>query len=212
MEREGLLPAAVKMGGAALAVHDHVCLAYDSGQERDRMIVELLVEGLRAGHRCLCLAAASDQLAISARVAEQGEVAVEFDEGQREGRLEFVDPAHSYLRGGRFSSGQMGQFWADWAVAISDRRRGNTRIVADMSWAQAFLAPDFVDDLVRYEAQFDLWNQAHTQETVCLYDTGRFPDDLILRLSKVHSQLLIDGEATPNPFHVDPARILAYER
>jgi hypothetical protein len=120
MERDALVPAALTIG-VPLAVQ-HLCLAYDSGQARDRMVVEFLVEGLWAGQRCLCLAAASDQLAISARVAEHSEMAAEFDEGQRDGRLEFLDPAHSYLRGGGFSSGQMRQFWADWAVTISDRR------------------------------------------------------------------------------------------
>jgi hypothetical protein len=34
-----------------------------------------------------------------------------------------------------------------------------------------------------------------------MYDARAFPADVLLRLSRVHSQLRIDGQATPNPFH-----------
>ncbi|MCU1664493.1 MAG: hypothetical protein JWR58_4558 [Pseudonocardia sp.] len=40
-----------------------------------------------------------------------------------------------------------------------------------------------------------------------MYDARGFPADVLLRLSRVHSHLRIDGQATPNPFHVDLARL-----
>jgi hypothetical protein len=206
-------PAVATIGGAALEAHDHLCLVYDSDSRRDRVIVEFLAEGLRAGHKCFCLAAATDQFRIAAKVAAQPEVAWPNGDESADGILEFGTPNHSYLHGGGFSSHRMLQYRVDWAVTAYDRqRRTFARIVTDMTWAYPFLTPDFADDLVRYEARFALWAQTHPQVTACMYDTRKFPDDLLLRISKVHSKLWIDGEVMENPFHVDLAHILGREQ
>jgi hypothetical protein len=42
-----------------------------------------------------------------------------------------------------------------------------------------------------------------------MYDIRALPDDVLRRLSRVHPQLWINGQATPNPFHADLARLFA---
>jgi hypothetical protein len=104
------------------------------------------------------------------------------------------------------------RFWVDWAAATQQQRHSFARIAVEMGWARGLLAPGLVDELVRCEAQFTLWGQAHPQVSVCTYDTRALPDDVLLRLSRVHSQLWINGHAAPNPFHVDLACLFAEHR
>ncbi|NMI00478.1 MEDS domain-containing protein [Pseudonocardia acidicola] len=206
--------AVCTIGGVALAARDHVCLVYESDSQRDRTIIEFLAEGLRAGHRCLCLIGAAAQLGMAGRMAREHEKARLDENGLADDMPEFALPSRSYLQGGGFSSRRMLRFWADWAATTyTPHRHGATRIAADMTWAHPFLrTPGFADDVVRYEAGFTLWSRAYPQVTACMYDTRTFPDDLLLRVSKVHSTLWIDGEATANPFHLDLARILVAEQ
>lgn len=200
-------PTASTSGGVALAAPDHLCLEYDSDRQRDRAQVELLADGLRAGHQCFCLAPAGGQPTIAARVAERCGLVGQVGDEPAGDWLTFVSPDQSYLQGGRFSSRRMHQLWPDWAARTYERCTF-ARIVADMSWAVPFLTRCFEDDRVRYEARFTVWSQAYPLATVCMYDTRAFPEDLLVRISAVHSQLWIDGRVVPNPSHFDLALIM----
>lgn len=48
-------------------------------------------------------------------------------------------------------------------------------------------SPGGVDVFLRREAQFTLGGQAHPLVGVCTYDTWVLPDEVLLKLSRVHS-------------------------
>jgi hypothetical protein len=152
--------------------------------------------------------AAAPRAPVVGGVAQRRERAGPHAGPPHHGRLEFARPGPVYLRGGGFCPRRARRFWLDWAATTyHHRRRAFARITVEMRWARRLLAPGFVDELVRWEAQFTQWGQAHSQVSVCTYDTRTFPDDVLRRLSRVHSRLWVDGRATPNPFPVDLARL-----
>jgi hypothetical protein len=108
------------------------------------------------------VASAREQLAIVAGVAQRCEPAGPDAGPPHHGRLEFAHPGPIYLRGGGFCPRRARRFWLDWAATTyQHQRHAFAGITVEMCWARRLLTPGFVDELVRWEAQFTLWGQAH---------------------------------------------------
>ncbi|HXR67285.1 MAG TPA: MEDS domain-containing protein, partial [Dermatophilaceae bacterium] len=123
------------IGGLPVRTHDHLCVLYRSEDQRDELMADFLADGVRAGHRCYCMIAPDHQQRIAAAVSGSNERVAAGAASEDPGRLDFVDPGGSHMRGGEFVSDRMMQFWDDWGTATYERDGvAYARIAADMSW------------------------------------------------------------------------------
>jgi hypothetical protein len=70
-----------------------------------------------------------------------------------------------------------------------------------MEWALE--GHDGVNDLIEYEARFNLMHDAK-DPVICAYDPGRFGTDVIMDVLRTHPMIIIGGILQENPFHFPP--------
>jgi hypothetical protein len=186
-------------GGAAVAVHDHLCAFYRGHQERDRLVGEHMREGLRAGDTCLYVAAEGEQ-GRSRRHVGFGHPEIDL------GRLDVVVPSSTYLKDGRFVQGEMLELLDDWSQATFDTGEcAFARVAADMSWALPYLDRGFVGALFDFESRVMTWTNSYPQIGVCMYDLDEFGGDMIVAMIQSHPKIWISGLIVENPYFARPS-------
>ena len=193
----GVGPVAA-LGGAPLAVHDHLCAFYRGRAERDRLVLDYLQEGLRAGNTCLYVAAEGDRDAVRTALASD-------DPDVGRGVLEVREPSSTYLRSGTFSPDGMLELIDDWSREVFDRDDCSfARVAGDMGWAAPLVGERFVRSLAHYEARVTRWTRAYPQVAVCLYDLDLFGGDVIIAMIHSHPQVWLHGVVVDNPYFWGP--------
>jgi len=201
------------IGGLPVRTHDHVCVLYRGDDQRDELMADFLADGIRAGHRCYCMITPENHERIAAAVSGRDDRVAAGAASEDPGRLDFVDPEGSHMRGGEFVSDRMMQFWDDWGTATYERDGvAYARIAADMSWAKPLVdAPGFVMDLARYETRFTIWARRYPQVTACLYDLDRFDGDVIVPIVRAHPKVWMNGVVLTNPYYLQSEHFSAAE-
>jgi hypothetical protein len=188
----------ITINGLQAQPGDHICAFYRGRDERDRVVVPYLQQGLRSGDVCICITGGTDH-----RRLERSLLAGSTD-GDRD-RLRMFDAEDTYLAGGSFSADRMLTFWGDMGRTTFDEE-GHTfaRAASDMSWAEKVLIGPLIDDFMGYEVQATRYARAYPQVALCLYDLDKFRGDVIIPVLKVHPKVLFGGMLLENPYYVDP--------
>jgi hypothetical protein len=188
----------VTINGLRAATGDHICAFYRGREERDRLLVPFLREGVRAGDVCLCITGARDHRHLERSILDG------CDDGGAD-LLEMRDSEETYLAGGTFSSERMLANWRDWGEEIFGRRgKAFARAITDLSWVQTALTGPAIDDFMSYEVQATRYARAYPQVALCLYDLDKFRGDVIIPALKVHPKVFFGGMLLENPYFVDP--------
>src|SRR5438552_12334231 len=135
----------VTINGLRAATGDHICAFYRGREERDRLLVPFLREGVRAGDVCLCITGARDHRQLERSILDG------CDDGGAD-LLELRDSEETYLAGGTFSAERMLANWRDWGEDIFGRR-GKTfaRAITDLSRVKPDLTGPAIAVLLRYQ-------------------------------------------------------------
>jgi MEDS: MEthanogen/methylotroph, DcmR Sensory domain len=188
----------VTINGLRAETGDHICAFYRGREERDRLVVPFLQEGVRAGDVCLCITGGTDHRHLERAVLD-GCDDVDPD------LLQIEDAEDSYLAGGSFSSDRMLSYWADWGHKTFEAQgRTFARAATDMSWAQNVITGSLIDDFMGYEVQATRYARAYPQVAICLYDLDKFRGNVIIPVLKVHPKVFFGGMLLENPYYVDP--------
>jgi hypothetical protein len=188
----------VTINGLRAQTGDHICAFYRGREERDRLVVPFLQEGIRAGDVCRCITGGTDHRHLERAVLD-GCDDVDPD------LLQMDDAEDTYLAGGSFSSDRMLSYWADWGNKTFEAQgRTFARAATDMSWAQNVITGTLIDDFMGYEVQATRYARAYPQVAICLYDLEKFRGNVIIPVLKVHPKVFFGGMLLENPYFVDP--------
>ncbi len=181
---------------------DHVCAFYRRPAERDDIMLPFLRDGLRAGHKCVCVVDS----------CEPGHVRELLDtEPGVDDNLEVLHSAGTYLASGGFLPEEMLTFWnTKTAACLRDGGFAFVRNIGDMTWAHQ--EKPGVDELIAYESELNRLMSAYPQANLCLYDLGRCSGELALDVLKTHPKVLMGGMVLENPYYLDPDEFLAARR
>ena len=177
-------------GGLPLSPHNHVCVFFRGGEERDPLLLPFLSDGLKAGHAVLFLARAGEMPDIRPQLGDSGD-------------LELTEPEGGHLQNGEFAPDELLDALEDWAARkrVAEGRVFG-RIVGDMSWIAPLLAPELIDRLVAEEIRVTGFVLRYPQVCLCLYDLDLFGGDLIIPMIKAHPKAWIEGTLIENPYHL----------
>jgi hypothetical protein len=190
----------ITINGLQAQAGDHICAFYRGREERDRLIVPFLQEGIRSGDFCLCITGAKDHRRLERSVLD-GPGGADSD------LLQMEDAEETYLGGadGSFSADRMLAFWSTWGEELFDRQgRTFARATTDMSWAETVFDGRVIDDFMAYEVQATRYARSYPQVAVCLYDLDKFRGNVIIPALKVHPKVFFGGMLLENPYYVDP--------
>ena len=188
----------ITINGLRARTGDHICAFYRGREERDRLVVPFLREGVRNGDVCLCITGGTDHRRLERSVLDGCDDA-------DPALLEIRDAEDTYLAGGSFSAERMLFYWQDWGQkTFGEQGRSFARAATDMSWAENVITGPLIDDFMGYEVQATRYARAYPQVALCLYDLDKFRGNVIIPVLKVHPKVFFGGMLLENPYYVDP--------
>jgi DNA-binding CsgD family transcriptional regulator len=180
----------------------HLCALYSGPDERDRLLLPFLQEGMRDGDKCLCLVDDVAPATMKRRVEGDGTTSP----SHRADQLN-VDAASSvYLQEGRFSVEHMTSFLA---TRLSEAAGDFPllRAAGEMSWVLP--TPIGADDFFVYESAVNDVVADAPAIFMCLYDLQQFSARMLVDVLHTHPQVLLDNSVIDNPHYLTPAEYLA---
>lgn len=194
------------LAGLELRSGDHLCVFYRGAVERDALLLPFLREGLRAGHKCLCV---MDQIEPGQVRAALSSDALSAD--AHGDQLDVLTSEETYLRTGGFATTAMLEFW-DTSMARAHRAGYPfIRAVGEMTWALRDVPG--VDALIPYEAELNRSLRQYAQVGLCFYDLDQFTNgQLLLNVLRTHPKVLLGKAVIDNPWYVEPDELLASTR
>jgi hypothetical protein len=189
------------VGGISVAPHGHLCVLYREQAERDRLVLDLVGKGLRAGDSCLYVATEAEDAALRKKLAA-------YDPEIDTTWLEVREPTQRYREGGALSPDGMLDMIGDWSEATFELKRCRfARAFADMSLALPHIGEGAVGGLAGYEARVARWCRAYPHIGVFFYDLNTLSGDVLVSMARSHRRLWVSGVVLDNPYFIDP-----YER
>lgn len=197
--------SAVIGSGLQLDAGDHACAFYRTPAERDEILLPFLIEGVRAGDKCVCVVDSCPPEVVLERVVDEVGALV------REGQLEVLDSEGTYFADGGFLPDRMLSFWNDKAATcLAEGDYTFVRNIGDMTWAHK--RRPGVNELATYESELNRFMAAYPQVNLCLYDLTRCSGELALDVLKTHPKVLMGGMVLENPYFLEPDEFLAARR
>lgn len=192
--------------GIQLRAGDHVCAFYRDQTDRDDILFPFLSEGLRAGHKCICVV----ESVGPDEVRDALGAAIDHDDTDG-AALQLLTPEQSYLRKGSFSMPAMLDFWQRGVAAtLADDRFNFVRVIGEMPSALTE-KPD-LEEFLLYESELNRFAPLHPQVIVCLYDLDRFGGRLLIDILRTHPLVLLGGAVLENPYYLEPDAFLESRR
>jgi hypothetical protein len=181
----------------------HVCAFYSGPAGRDEIVMPFLSEGIRAGHKCICILESLSPAEVLARLGRE----VDLGRSVETGQLELATPADAYLRAGTFSTDDMLSYW-ERAVAEARGADGTGVLRAAGEMPSALDHPAGRREFFRYEATITAFAADLPAVLFCLYDLQRFGAEVLIDSLRTHPVVVVDGMLHENPYYIDPGTFL----
>jgi methanogenic corrinoid protein MtbC1 len=190
----------IHLAGATLRQHRHLCAFFHSQDERYRVLLPFVKEGIERGEKAIHIVDPARQAEHLSRLRASE---IDVRAAQAIGQLEVHGWDEAYLRGGHFD--QHGTLAFIEQVLSDARNQGFplTRVVGDMEWA--LQDRPGVENLVEYEARVNAVFADHGDPLLCTYDRTRFGANVAMDVLGVHPQGIISGVLQDNPLFGAPA-------
>ena len=180
----------------------HLCALYSGPEERDRILLPFLQEGMRCGDKCLCLV---DDVA-PARVRNRVEGVGTPSQPHRTDQLNVEAASSVYLEAGQFSVEHMTSF-LETSLSEATDDFPLLRAAGEMSWVLP--RPIGADDFFVYESAVNDVVADAPAVFMCLYDLQQFSAQMLVDVLHTHPRVLMDNSVIENPHYLTPAEGLA---
>lgn len=181
----------------------HICTFFRTSDERYRVLMPFICEGMEQGDRAFHIVNPSLRSQHAKRIAEAG---IDTARAEVEGQLEIIGWDDTYLRNGSFNRNAMLSLLP--ALLNEGRNRGFaiTRFIADVAWV--LNTPGALDQLLEYECRVNLALPKAGDIVICSYDLDTVDAAMVIAAMRTHPIVLIGGIVQRNPFYVQPEELL----
>ncbi len=179
----------------------HVCLIYDSEEQRRKIVSPYLAAGLRHGEIVRYFADTTAPDEVRAWLQELG---IDLRE---DGSFGIVPAEKSYCPSGTFvPQDVLDNMVARYAMAKQAGYSGS-RACGEMSWALKGIAGS--ERFLEYEVGINLIHEDFPFVGMCQYDARRFDGATLFKVLQVHPYMVARGQIVRNPFYLKPEEFLA---
>jgi PAS domain S-box-containing protein len=186
-----------------LAIHEHLCVIYDTREQQSDVTVPFLRIGLDRGEKCLYVADEKTTAHILEAMRAQG---VEVDAAAEKGTLKFANEGQVYLKKGYFDPDETISYWAGMAGEAKAAGFPALRFAGDLTWAlEGKLG---TERLFEYEARLNRFLTEYDAVCICQYNNKRFTAEIILQVLRTHPLLIYGGQVCKNPYYIPPDEFL----
>jgi len=182
----------------------HVCLIYDSEEERRKSVSEFLSAGLKQGELVRYFADTTPPEEIRAWLLETG---LELPKAEKDGAFGITKAESAYCPGGRFVPQEVIENMVSrYAMAKKAGYRGS-RACGEMSWALRDIPG--ADRFLEYEVRINTITETFPYVGMCQYDARLFDGAILFKVLQVHPFMIAQGQIVRNPFYIKPEEFLA---
>lgn len=193
----------VTLAGSTLTHSCHVCAFFHTQEEKYRVLMPFIKEGLENGDRAFHIVNATHRAEHLRRLQQEG---IDTSVVEATGQLEIQHWQDTYLKNGRFDQHLMMETLKK-AIAPSNNPPGkHSRNIAHMEWALEDLPG--VHDIVEYEARLNQTLPKQHDPVICTYDLSRFDAGMVIDVMRTHPMVIVGGILQENPFYVPPEEML----
>lgn len=182
-----------------LATHDHICLIYESNEQRLRTVVPFICRGLEDGEQCVYIADENSTDEILSALESAG---VDTTSAIESGALTVADKHASYLKTGKFDPEEMMAFLLDLSRESKKAGYPKLRLSGEMTWA---LGDDgCIERLIEYESKLNDMYQQVDAVGICQYSRTRFRPSILRSVLYTHPVVGVNDTVVANPVYVVP--------
>jgi hypothetical protein len=181
----------------------HVCAFFNSSEEKYRVLLPFIKEGLECGHKAFHIVNEDCHLDHSRRMDAVG---INTSAAQRSGQLEIRSDTQTYLQQGLFNPDQMLTMFEQLASGGTSGAYPLTRFICHMDWATE--GSSRIDELIEFECRAnDVWRRHH-DVVICTYDLAKVSGNTVIDILRTHPMVIIGGFLQQNPFFMQPEDFL----
>lgn len=201
-----VLPLFAPVTAKGLRSGDHAALIYETTAEKFAHLAEYFNEGAEQGDKMIFYTWEQNR-EDALHLLESYKLDVE--KLLSTGALAVKDSSAAFYPGGVF----------DVDLAISERRKAVmeglskgfnvVRVAADMGWALGRVKG--AEMLMEFEARFNYFARALDSITLCGFNQGVFPREVVFNAMQTHPVVVKKGVRGVNPYYLDPSVFLGSE-
>ena len=178
----------------------HMCGLYETGQERDDIILGFLAQGWRDGDLPLyCPAERTREAFVSDMSRACPQCGPHLSDTEA---FHLLSPRDLYYPDGEFSPPRMDEGLKESYAASQAKGARNVRASSEMVWALE-AAPGAEHPMV-YESMLNCFIPGKPWISVCLYNVIKFSGRVIMDMLRTHPWTISKGVVTENPYYQDP--------
>jgi MEDS: MEthanogen/methylotroph, DcmR Sensory domain len=193
----------IRCAGATLSEHRHICAFFRGLEEEYRVLLPFIKEGFDQGDKAFHVV--NPQLNDEHR-RHLDSAGIDVRSAEKSGQLELRNWDDMYFRDGRFDQHEMLTLWQMVFDEAHQQGFPLTRVIAHLEWVLE--DRQGVNDLLEYEARFNLVSARHRDPVICAYDLTKFGAGLVMDVLRTHPLVILGGSLQVNPFFVPPAEFL----
>jgi PAS domain S-box-containing protein len=186
-----------------LAVHDHLCLIYETPEEQFGALVPFIRFGLERGERCVYIA---DQNTAEQVLDTLDAAGIDVAAATDRDALSVVTKREAYLRDGYFDPERMIALLADSVETARGSGFRALRVTGEMTWALGGAAGS--ERLMEYESKLNHLFPAADIVAICQYNRRWFPAELIKQVIETHPLVIHGATVCRNPYYVPPEEFM----
>ncbi len=181
----------------------HICLIYDSEEQRRKIVSQYLAAGLKQGEIVRYFADETSPEEVHAWLLETGIEPSKAEEGEP---FKIVKAENAYCPSGKF----VPQVVIDSAISryAMAKAAGYTgsRVSGEMTWVLRGIPGS--DRFLEYEMGLNTIRETFPYIGMCQYDARRFDGAMLFKVLQVHPFMVAQGQIVRNPFYIKPGESL----
>ena len=182
----------------------HLCLIYDSEEQRRKIVSEYLAAGIRLGELVRYFADTTSPKEIRTWLLETG---VKLPKAEEDDAFGIINAESAYCPSGRFAPQEVIENMVSrFAMAKKAGYRGS-RVSGEMSWVLRNIPGG--DRFLEYEVRINTITETFPYIGMCQYDARLFDGATLFKVLQVHPYMIAQGQIVMNPFYIKPEEFLA---
>ncbi len=178
---------------------DHICMFYESSEERDMIASHFIMIGLGLGERVLYIDREEDHFSI---IQALRKLSVDAGSLIASGQLSILSRKTSYLSSGYFNPDQMIKQLEDSAHLAKGENFSGLRIVGDVPHSDG--CDSMIEKIVSYETRLNRFFPKSNALALCLYDRSLFSETSLSKIHSAHPLVLHDNAIHKNSDYALP--------
>jgi hypothetical protein len=182
----------------------HICLIFDSEKQRQKIVSEYIVAGLKQGELVRYFTDVTTLEEIHSWLLEMG---VEISETQEKGSFTISRAEGAYCPSGHFDPKEMIARMLPAYDRAKQAGYSGVRSCGEMTWTLKGFPGS--ERLLEYEVLLNTITTTYPHIGMCMYDARLFDGATLFKILQVHPYMVAHGQIIRNPYFIRPEEFQA---